>query len=88
MTPALTAKIEAFLQESPDNQRRLELFLHTSTFLVSTADVMAMTGWSQAYVTRLCRKKALPHIPGNPNKFVLSSLIEAIKQMQVGGARL
>lgn len=84
--PGIIDKVQAFLTLNPeDGERRLELFLQTGQLLFSTADVMALTGWSQAYVTRLCRKGVLPHIPGNPNKFLLAPLMATLEGMLIGG---
>jgi hypothetical protein len=85
MTEQLKAKITAFILSDPEAEERLNLFLGVGQLLFDTADVSRMTGWSETHITRLCRRKMLPHIPGKPNKFMLSHILAALESMQVGG---
>ena len=85
MTDHLEAKITAFLLSSPEAEERLNLFLGIGQLLLDTGDVSRMTGWSETHVTRLCRRKMLPHIPGKPNKFMVPHILAALESMQVGG---
>lgn len=87
MTPELRAKIEAFIASNEDGIIKLDIFLQTGKLLYSTDDVMQMTGWSRAHITKLCRKQKLSHIPGNPNRFLLAPLIQSLEDMTIGGPR-
>ena len=88
MSDPIEIQVKAFLVRHPhDGEQRLAAFLQTEQLLYSTEDVMRMTGWSQGYITRLCRRKVLPHIPGNPHKFMLAPLKQALEDMLVGAGR-
>lgn len=80
-------KVFSFLNENPqDGIERLENFLTSgSKVLFSTEDVMEMTGWSRAHIIRLCKRGNLPHIPGNPHKFLYEPLMEGLRKLLVGG---
>jgi len=86
-TCKIIGKVFGFLNENPDNGiERLESFLEGgSRVLYSTEDVMAMTGWSRAHIIRLCKRGDIPHIPGNPHKFMYGPLIEGLRRLMVGG---
>lgn len=85
MTRQLRINIATFLASSPEAEERLNLFLGVGHVLYDTEDVARMTGWSEAHITRLCRRKMLPHIPGKPNKFMMAHILAALESMQVGG---
>jgi len=84
---ALVGLMARYLEQHPkDGAERLREFLGRGDHLLSTNDVMELTGWSRAYVIRLCRQGHLPHIPGNPHKFIRGPLMQALHQLQTGGA--
>ncbi|MEA5113987.1 MAG: type IV toxin-antitoxin system AbiEi family antitoxin domain-containing protein [Geobacteraceae bacterium] len=86
-TCRIIGRVFSFLEENPENGiERLEQFLQGGRqVLFSTEDVMAMTGWSQTYILRLCKRGDLPYIPGNPHKFMYGPLIEGLQKLLVGG---
>lgn len=86
-TCRIIGKVFSFLNENPeDGIERLETFLDGDRqVLFSTEDVMEMTGWSRCYVIRLCKRGDLPHIPGNPHKFMYGPLMEGLRKLLVGG---
>jgi len=83
----IVGKVVGFLDKNPENGReRLERFLESGDkLLFSTEDVMDMTGWSRAHIIRLCRRGDLPHIPGNPHKFLYQPLVDSLHRLLVGG---
>lgn len=84
---ALVGLMARYLEQHPkDGAERLREFFVRGDHLLSTDDVMELTGWSRAYVIRLCRQGHLPHIPGNPHKFIRGPLMQALHQLQTGGA--
>jgi len=86
-TCKVIAKVVNFLEEYPDEGiARIEAFLNTGNkLLISTDDVASLTGWSKAHVIRLCKQGDLPHIPGNPHKFMYGPLIDSLHKLMVGG---
>lgn len=48
-------------------------------------DVKQWTGWSLGHIQRLCAARALPHLPGHPNRFFRDEVEETLRGMQVGG---
>lgn len=82
----LIGRVFAYLEQYPkEGAERLREFLTAGDRLLSTDDVMVLTGWSRTYVIRLCKQGILPHIPGNPHKFLRGPLMQALHQMQRGG---
>jgi len=81
----LLVKIEQFLDNDPDAAIKIETLINTGKLLYSTDEIMGLTGWTRGYITRLCRERRLPHIPGNPHKFMLGPLRQALEDMMVGG---
>ncbi len=83
----LLGKVFAFVEDHPDDGiERLKAFLETGDkLLFSTEDVMELTGWSRAHIIRLCNRGDLPHIPGNPHKFMYQPLVESLHKLMVGG---
>lgn len=83
---ATLGKVAEFLQTRPDDGPDVILSaINRSKILYSTEDVMDLTGWSHTYVLRLCKTGKLPHIPGNPHKFMIQPLMQALYDMQTGG---
>lgn len=77
---ALVGLMAHYLEQHPkDGAERLREFMGRGDHLLSTDDVMDLTGWSRAHIIRLCKQGYLPHIPSNPHKFIRAPL------MQVGG---
>lgn len=83
----IVGKVIGYISEHPeDGIERLETFIDNSRkILFSTDEVMAMTGWSQTYILRLCKRGDLPHIPGSPHKFMYGPLMEGLQKLLVGG---
>lgn len=81
----IVGKVAAYLEKHPEQgAARLKQFLDDDKFLYNTEDVMRITGWSRAYVTKLCRDGIFPYIPGKPNKFVPQAVKEVLTKMQTG----
>jgi len=85
-TCRIIGKVFSFLNENPENGiERLEDFLDSrNKVLFSTEDVMAMTGWSRAHIIKLCKRGDIPHIPGNPHKFLYGPLMEGLRRLLEG----
>ncbi|QSV44997.1 helix-turn-helix domain-containing protein [Geobacter benzoatilyticus] len=83
---ALVGMMADYLTKHPkDGAERLREFLGSGDKLLSTDDVMELTGWSRAHVVRLCKQGFLPHIPSNPHKFLRGPLMQALHELQRGG---
>lgn len=79
------AKIIDFFKKHPDGFDRLEnLLTQESRVLLTTDEVMEMTGWSRGYIQKLCQLGKLPHIPGKPLRFMRDPLLAAIERMLEG----
>ena len=82
----IIGRILGFINNHPeDGIQHLEEFLDRGDKLLSTDDVMSITGWSRTYIIKLCRSGHLPHIPGNPHKFMRGPLNNALLKLMVGG---
>ncbi len=82
---AVIGRILDFFKKHPDGFERLESFLdQEKRVLLTTSEVMAMTGWSRSYIQKLCQSGKLPHIPGKPLRFMREPLLAAIEQMLEG----
>ncbi len=84
-TMAAIARIVNFIEKNPDGFDRLEsLLARERRLLLTTDEVMAMTGWSRGYIQKLCQSGKLPHIPGKPLRFMREPLLTAIERMLEG----
>ncbi len=82
---ALVGLMAQYLEQHPkDGAERLREFMGRGDHLLSTDDVMDLTGWSRAHIIRLCKQGYLPHIPANPHKFIRGPLMLALHELQVG----
>ena len=82
---AVIGRILDFFKKHPDGFERLESFLdQEKRVLLTTSEVMAMTGWSRSYIQKLCQSGKLPHIPGKPLRFMREPLRTAIERMLEG----
>jgi hypothetical protein len=83
---SLVGLMKAYMDRNPvDGAERIRIFFEDDQVLLSTDDVAKLTGWSNGHVIRLCKQGLLPHIPGNPHKFMIRPLMLALEQLQVGG---
>jgi hypothetical protein len=81
----LIGRVAAFLDDHPDGADRLREFMRKDKFLLTTADMVELTGWSSSYLSRLCSQGKMPHITGKPTKFVREDVIATLRKMQTGG---
>lgn len=85
LTMEAIGRILDFFKKHPDGFERLENFMDRERrLLLTTSEVMAMTGWSRGYIQKLCQTGKLPHIPGKPIRFMREPLLEAIEKMLEG----
>lgn len=82
---SLVGLLQLYLRKHPDGADRLRMFLTDERLLFDTDDVARLAGWSVGHVQKLCKQGVLPYIPGNPHKFMIGPLRNALEQMQTGG---
>lgn len=82
---AILGKVLNYLEKNPHGADALSAFIDSEPEIMTTEQVMKLTGWSHTYIIRLCKQLIIPYIPGNPHRFLRNPLLQALHAMQVGG---
>ncbi|KAA0888698.1 hypothetical protein [Oryzomonas rubra] len=83
---AILARVLEYMeQHQEEGVARLEAAMANGKILYTTAEVMEMTGWGRSYILQLVNEGILPHLPGNPHRFLIAPLKQALYDLQTGG---
>lgn len=82
---ALIGKVVHYLENTPGGDDILSAFISGHPPILTTEQVMELTGWKRNHIIRLCKSDLLPYIPGHPHRFILGPFLKALHELQIGG---